>query len=229
MPEHGRGIKNGNSPPTMLAPTREQQASLQVVERELAAAQVAFDALADEIAAGEASWSAAFVSSQPIHWAPVESLAAHFPLDAAADERVANNAPRIDGNLSFDVGSIDRAARFDGQTLVDAADVGNFGFFDKFTLSAWIYPERDRGAILARMTDTATSEGYSVELAGGKLQLNLSKRWLDDSLRVETRTPVALNRWQHVTLTYDGTRGPSGIRIYFDGQPQEMVTLLGRA
>ena len=36
------------------------------------------------------------------------------------------------------------------------------------------------------MTDQADADGYSVQLAGGKLQVNLVKRWLDDALRVET-------------------------------------------
>ncbi len=40
--------------------------------------------------------------------------------------------------------------------------------------------------MLSRMSDQSDAEGYSLQLAGGKLQVNLVKRWLDDALRVET-------------------------------------------
>ncbi len=76
------------------------------------------------------------------------------------------------------------------------------------------------------MSHAATSEGYSLELVDGKLQVNLSKRWLDDALRAETRQPMELDRWYHVAVSYDGTRGPAGIRVYFDGVPQELNVLL---
>ncbi len=226
VPERGRGIKTGNSPPTMLAPTRQQEAQLAVVQQELAAAESAFAALADEIAAAEAAWAASFVASQPVHWAPDEALVAHFPFDATADQRRAEQPARIEGAIAFSAGPIDSAATFDGDSLVDAGDVADFGFFDKFTIAAWIHPHRDSGTIVARMADNAAIEGYSLELAAGKLQVNLSKRWLDDALRIETREPLALDRWQHIAVCYDGTRGPSGVRVYVDGRPQEIEVLL---
>ncbi|MEX2113385.1 MAG: DUF1553 domain-containing protein [Pirellulales bacterium] len=226
VPERGRGIKVGNSPPTMLAPTRQQQAQLAVVQQELSAAEAAFAALADEIAASEAAWAASFTPGQPVHWAPDAALAAHFPLDTTADQRTGDEPVRVEGAISFSTGQVDSAATFDGQALIDAGNVADFGFFDKFTIAAWILPQRDTGTIVARLTDNAGFEGYSLELVAGKLQVNLSKRWLDDSLRVETRATLALDRWQHVTVSYDGTRGPSGIRVYFDGVTQEINVLL---
>src|SRR5262249_31171208 len=56
----------------------------------------------------------------------------------------------------------------------------------------------------------------------GKVQLNLSKRWLDDALRVETEETLSPDRWHHVMATYDGSRWASGVRIYVDGRPQKL-------
>ncbi len=77
--------------------------------------------------------------------------------------------------------------------FIAAGDVGKFGYFDKFSLTAWIYPRGEGGkaaggTILSRMTDEAEADGYYLRLVDGRLQVNLVKRWLDDAIRVETET-----------------------------------------
>ena len=104
--------------------------------------------------------------------------------------------------------------------FVSAGDVGGFGFQSKFTLAAWIYPTRDTGAIVTRTKDAEEDTGYGLYLKDGKLQANLILRWLDDGARVETVKPIELNRWQHVMMTYDGSRTAEGIKIYLDGKSQ---------
>jgi len=52
----------------------------------------------------------------------------------------------------------------------------------------------------------------------GKLQVHLTKRWLDDALRIETAEPIALKKWQHVTLTYDGSRKCVNVGVWIDGE-----------
>ncbi|PYV08620.1 MAG: hypothetical protein DMG07_25300, partial [Acidobacteria bacterium] len=82
---------------------------------------------------------------------------------------------------------------------------------------------------MSRMTDIsnpATAEGYCLYLAGGKVQLNLSKRWLDDALRVETEAKLEPECWHHVAATYDGSRVADGVRIYIDGKPAKLKVLL---
>src|SRR5206468_1714233 len=61
---------------------------------------------------------------------------------------------------------------------------------------------------------------------GGKVQLNLSKRWLDDALRVETEAKLEPGCWHHVAATYDGSRVADGVRIYIDGKPAKLKILL---
>ena len=107
-----------------------------------------------------------------------------------------------------------------------AATSANFGFQSKFTLAAWIYPTADTGAIVTRTKDAEEDTGYGLYLKDGKLQANLILRWLDDGARVETVKPIELNRWQHVMMTYDGSRTAEGIKIYLDGKSQELTVHL---
>ena len=79
-----------------------------------------------------------------------------------------------------------------------------------------------RGTIVSRMTDAPRADGYYVMLAGGRVQVNLVKRWLDDSIRVETKSRIEPGEWRHVAVTYDGSRVASGIKVYLDGEPQPL-------
>src|SRR5262245_27478279 len=76
------------------------------------------------------------------------------------------------------------------------------------------------------MTDAPEAEGYAVVLAGGKVQVNLVKRWLDDALRVEAERTLDPDRWHHIAVTYDGSRGADGVLLYIDGRPVKLRVLL---
>ena len=88
VPEKGRAVKVGNSPPMIKAPTRDQQQALAAIERRLAEAERASARLEGELAAGEIAWCKTPAAADEPDWAPSESLAAHFPLDAKPAEKV---------------------------------------------------------------------------------------------------------------------------------------------
>jgi hypothetical protein len=200
VPENGRAIKYGNSPPFIPAPTRQQQEQLAALDRHLAAAEKGFAGMEKESAAAQAKWEKAL--SPAASWAPERRLVAHLPLDGSAGQ-------------------------FDGRRSFDAGNVGDFGFYDKFTLAARVRPtDRRGGTILSRMADTARAEGYGVGLHDGRVFVRLTKRWLDDALRVETERALPPDEWHHVLVTYDGSRVAAGVKVYIDGRPEKTKVLL---
>ena len=83
VPERGRAVKVGNSPPMIKAPTRDQLRQLAAIDAESIAANDAYAKFAGEIAAGEAAWLASFTASGPPRdIAPEQSLVAHYTFDA---------------------------------------------------------------------------------------------------------------------------------------------------
>ena len=92
--------------------------------------------------------------------------------------------------------------------------------------AVWVYPTARDGVILSRADGGDQGEvGWGLYLEDGKVRLNLSSRVLDDGVAAETVTDVTLGQWQHVVATYDGSKTPSGIRMYFDGRLQELTPL----
>jgi len=103
---------------------------------------------------------------------------------------------------------------------------GDFGYLDKFAVSAWIQPESDRGAIITKVQDEEEGTGWGLWLRDGRIQVNLVQRWLDDAARVETKEKLAPGRRYHVAMTYDGSRFAGGIHVYVNGVRQPMTVLL---
>ncbi|MBM3800805.1 MAG: DUF1553 domain-containing protein [Acidimicrobiia bacterium] len=231
VPESGKAFKYGNSPPFILSPTPEQQKRLQVMDQKSAAAKTRARQLEPELATAQASWEKTLRPTHPIHWAPTDRLLAHFPLDASIVDRTnreeAIRGDFLEGKPNYVLGRIGLAASFDGKRFISAGDVGDFGFYDRFSIGAWILPSGSQGgAIVSRAKEISQESGYSLMLDRGKVQLNLVLRWLDDALRVETAESLVPNEWHHVMATYDGSRVAQGVKIYVDGKPAKLNVLL---
>jgi hypothetical protein len=229
VPERGKAVKFGNSPPVVLSPTRDQQADLRVLDEQLAAAEQEFGKLSTQLTEAQGRWEQSLVGGPQLDWSLTDGSVAAYAFDG--DLTNGAGAPQaartIDGDAQFAAGRDRQAMQFDGHVFVDAGDLANFGFYDKFTLSAWVRLGEDgRGTIVSRMTDEPEADGYSLSVADRKIQFNLVKRWLDDSLRVQTQRSLAPGRWHHVAATYDGSRVAAGVRIYIDGEPEQLEVLL---
>jgi len=226
IPERGKAIKFGNSPPLIKAPTDEQQAQLARLDGELAAVEQQFAELDPAIEEAQSAWERQLAEAgEPVDWTITGGLLAHFAFEGNTNNgRTTDATPRfVAGEGSYAAGPLAQAAVFDGKRYIDAGDIGDFGFYDKFSCAAWIKPAAvNSGTILSRMADTARADGYSLTLENGRLQVNLVKRWLDDAIRVGTRRTLPPDEWLHVLVTYDGSRVAEGIKVYLNGQPEPL-------
>jgi hypothetical protein len=231
VPENGRAVKYGNSPPLIKAPTRAQQEQLTVLESRLAAARHRVEAMEPELDAAQSRWEQGLRTRADLDWQPRRRLLVHLSFEGsprgAAGEATLRRDADAPGEPATTLGPAGRALVLDGRGYLDAGDVGRFGFLDRFTLSAWIRPRGQwGGTVLSRMADEPKGEGYSVVLAGGKVQVNLVKRWLDDAIRVESRALIPADRWTHLAVSYDGSRSASGVSIFLDGREVPTEVLL---
>lgn len=216
IPEHGRALKEGNSPPYLSAPTRLQSAEIERLTLLKNAAENDYREANPEGA--QAKWEREVNLDSLPDWSFSDSRIVRLELEGGSEASAKGSA------LTYEPGRIGKAGRFDGANWLEAGDIANFGYFDKFTITAWIRPDGKRGGtIVSRMTDVEEGDGYSVVVRDGRIHVYLVKRWLDDAIRTETLAEViAPDRWQHVAVTYDGSRKAQGIRVYIDGEETVM-------
>jgi hypothetical protein len=219
VPERGKAIKYGNSPPMIKAPTPQQARALKELTQQRDEAEAAFRARLPELTSAQTAWEkAARDTRDEPRWSIDAGRSAYFSLDGKLGVGFVRN-----GDPVFHAGRFGKALDLDGKRFLDVRDLGKFGFYSKFTLAAWVYPRDVRdGTIIARMTDADHGAGYQLRFHEGKLQANLVVRWLDDAIRVETQRSLEPNRWHHVLMTYDGTRLASGVKIYVDGVAEKL-------
>ncbi|MBS0267203.1 MAG: DUF1549 domain-containing protein, partial [Planctomycetes bacterium] len=229
VPEYGRAIKFGNSPPLIKTPTADQQSRLAVLERDLAAAEQAFAQSLPALRAAQRVWEESADRDRPADWTVTRRQVGYWPLDEVPAGASGNAAALAwePGESRYVPGKFGKAAAFDGRQFINAGDIAAFGYNDKFSISVWVRPESPQaGTILSKMSDSERGDGYSLIIEQGRLQINFVKRWLDDALRLETETQLTPGAWQHLVVTYDGSRLAAGVQVYLDGKPQKTRVLL---
>ena len=229
IPESGRAIKEGNSPPLIKAPSPKEQSKLIQLDRDMGAAESRLKGLQGALAEAQRAWEAGFAPTQPIDSFVAEGLVNHFGFDGNLTDSARKTDAAFDVNQArYAAGRLGQAIELDGGSVLNAGDTASFGYFDKFSIAAWLNTTRDSGTLISRMTPVDEGAGYYVHLRDGRLQVNLIKRWLDDAIRVESHESLPRNRWCHVAVTYDGSRLAEGICVYVDGQPIPMDVKLDR-
>ncbi len=241
VPEKGRAIKFGNSPPFVRTPTREQQRQLREMQFQQGFLEGFSEKLMTTVPTAQAAWEKRLTQKLPgeFDWTVTRGEILRLPFDRDGQPApvrgdgtkkeqhqpqplgpnsgppVIKDADRAAAELGE--GRFGKAAQFDGQRRFAVGDLANIGFFEPFSISAWIRADAASGTILSRMSDDANSDGYNLCLDNGKLQFNLIKRWLDDAMRVETADAIPLNQWVHVGVTYDGSRMANGVKFFING------------
>jgi hypothetical protein len=87
--------------------------------------------------------------------------------------------------------------------------------------SFWIKPAElhERAVIYHQSkawTDSA-SKGYELLLEDGKLSAAWIHFYPGNALRVKAEKPLPINKWTHVTITYDGSSQAKGVKIHING------------
>ncbi len=214
VPELGRAMKYGNSPPVVPAPTREQQAKLDALIGRIDAERLFIEKNASAIGSAQKAWEASLQTGSPEYWAPSGKLTGAFTLDES-------------GTLSVAPGRFGKATVFDGKAFVDIGHIGSFDIEDRFTLSAWIYSDtKPDGSIVSRMADNPKGKGYGVHADNGKVHFNMTSIYADDAIRLETEDILTPKQWHHILVTYSGSRMASGVSVVVDGKTQPVKVLL---
>jgi hypothetical protein len=191
--EDGRSFDQGNSPPVIAAPTKEQRLQLLRMDREAAEAEAKYNAMVARSAVSERRWEKSLLASAKDkanqHWFPADKLIARLSMDKNAAP-VFNKSDREyhdqnkgrkdetgfkDGSPRYVASPLGRGVAFDGRLYFDAGLRADFrykstsaDYRERFTIAAWVYPESEQsGSIITKVSDSPAEVENNVPRAEG--------------------------------------------------------------
>jgi hypothetical protein len=119
-------------------------------------------------------------------------------------------------------GSSGGALRISGDFPVTTT-VGNFQRHDPFSVALRVQTTRqeERAVIFHRSSAASDSgsRGYELILDGGRLRWSLIHFWPGNAISIRAVDPLPLDRWVHVSVSYDGSSRAAGLALFVDGKP----------
>lgn len=121
------------------------------------------------------------------------------------------------------------AIQFTGDDKMEVFDVGHFPREHPFSASVWVRPNQHapRESIFSRGggADDAASMGYEFMLMDGKPTASKIHFWPGNAMRVQAKKQIPAGEWSHLAVSFDGSAKASGVKIYLNGKPLELVTV----
>ncbi len=120
---------------------------------------------------------------------------------------------------------------FDGSD--DTVSVGNLTRVqmertDLRSYTFWMKTVADGSmSIITKQANSAPYAGYNIQTgSGGYLYYQLVNSYSSNTLEVRTTRDTNFDdgSWHFVSITYDGTSTPGGVKIYFDGNSEALTT-----
>ncbi len=139
----------------------------------------------------------------------------------ASDTSSNNNTGTLTNGPTWSSGKFGSSVSFDGvDDVVDAGSGSTLDDMPAMTLEAWIYTRSLGGGGLGRIMEkqsSVTDNGFRFQLNTSNAII-FSQDYSTTDISHATATNVfALNTWQHVTATWDGSATAQNIHIYVNG------------
>lgn len=197
----------GNTGPQIKVPTPQQVLELAELDRQLAELQqqIAEEQTNHPPDVVTAEWAKA-LSAEP-NTLPTPKWEALQSLNAAHDHKAWS--------------PVGPATVFTGQP----ATVGlgeSWDAIDRetpFSWSVWVQGSA-RGALFSKMDEDSGYRGFDgIILENGRLKIHLIHHWSDNAIAVVSQRALSSDKWQCLTVTYDGSSQAAGLKLYLDGTP----------
>lgn len=119
-------------------------------------------------------------------------------------------------------GAVGKALQVQG-AAAEVGDAGDFELSDPFTCSAWVNlpASDDAGAICARMEQGPQYRGWDFWTQRRTVGLHIISAWPDQGMKVLGKAQIPADQWVHVAVSYDGSSKSAGVKVYYNGEPQE--------
>ena len=229
--EDGLGGSSGNARPFLRVPAPDQRRREKNLEEQIGD----LEAVLEEAAANQLyeDWLPDALTQLP----PVShaGLMAHYEFDGHFADTSGNyhHASPSSEFVKHRPGRIGQALGLDGETFLDLGGAAQLAEDRAFTIALWVLPGGNAAGYLMSRRDPLNKErGYGIffgeEVVLPTIQFStpfffrMIHQWPDQILSVSLPETLPNFKWHHVTVLYDGSRKASGLRLFLNGELQEV-------
>jgi hypothetical protein len=216
-----------DTPPIITVPLAADKPRFDTIDGEITTAKQAVETRRQEARPVFNEWLANATTETLAATLPVEALSFHAAMNEGSGKSmraIVNGEPHdvtLNDSAQWIDGVSSKALQLQGSAC-DFPEVGDFEKDQAFSCSAWVkvQPNDSAGAIVARMDKPDGYQGWDMWVQGRRIGMHMVSRWPNDALKAVSQAQLKPNEWTHVTITYDGSSKAAGVKIYFNGQPQ---------
>lgn len=213
VPEQGLIVAD-NPPPLLTVTTPQQDQQLAALTAARAAAEAAWRPLQSRVEAELQQWEASALQNLP-------QPPAGAVLHESFDDRLSAGGRAAGTPLKFEAGVHGAAARLDATQHVEHT-LADFNPDAPWTIGFWMQPDGSLSCPLSLIEAAGDRRGFEILLQKGRVAVHLVEHWGVSAIEVTSVQPVAARQWHHVSVSYDGSRRATGLRLLIDGRPAEV-------
>jgi hypothetical protein len=243
------GVEKGtitpdDPPPVIDVTSPAQKAELDGLRKLRTGAEAAFQKVAEPLQPQIAAWEKVALDELKV---PTAKLLAQVDFETepvGADssatrttQTVANKFAPTDeqsrppravekGGAYYEPGLVGQSARFDGMQHFELPPTIPIEADKPWTVGVWVKATNSLAAVISKIEPKGDRRGFEVIWAKGQLQINLVDRWVVSAIEAVTKEPAKRSDWNHVIVSYDGSRDAAGLHVFVDGA--EMPLVIGR-
>ena len=213
-------------PPNILIPIEKDRARFENIDKDINAAQQAYTQYKSEHEAQFQTWLKSDKKTNNSDVAKA-ALLLKLPLTSKSAGLVDTTGKTYQSKKPLEwVSSQDgEAVLFNANNNINLGNVGDFENNDKFSFGAWIKnPGKNSAGIISKMDIANSHRGYDIYSENGKIAVHLIHSFPQNHIKVTTKNPQPYNEWNHVFVTYDGSKKSRGVKIYINGDEQKLDT-----
>jgi hypothetical protein len=226
-----QGARDGNiqdTPPILPVPRPEEQQRFAELEKLVPAAKAAVEARKKDARPEFETWIREADATVVARSLPQDTPLLDLPLSEGAGTAVKAKLTGKESDLplsgaTWQPGPNGAQAIALGGRAAELPAAGDFEHDQPFSVSFWLKPPANDSfyAVVARMDDGKAHRGWDVAVQGRRVITHLVHSWPDDALKIVARDQLKPDAWTLVTVAYDGSGKPEGVRISYDGKLQE--------
>ena len=150
-----------------------------------------------------------------VHYFPFDDVRSRVLVDAAGGKHLLG--PKASKSISD--GKFNQGTQV-GERFYESGDITEFNEKSQLTFASWvrIADTNASGAAFARMDVQQGHRGYDLWIQQGKPGIHLVNKWPGNAIKVISEVALTPGQWQHVAVTYNGSRKAAGVKIYIDGK-----------